>query len=182
MKRNQALQVIGAQMISAADGSAFTGSVSVRVTIDNGTQGNGAGTIVHKGNGFHAYVPTQAETDGNHIAFTFIGTGAIPATVQVYPTFPQTGDSFARLGAPAGASVSADIATIDAIVDAILVDTGTTLDTKIGSIDALVALIKAKTDSLTFTVAGRVDSNVRNVNNVSVAGAGTEGNPWGPAA
>ncbi len=30
----------------------------------------------------------------------------------------QTGDSFARLGAPAGASVSADIATVDAVADA----------------------------------------------------------------
>lgn len=38
-------------------------------------------------------------------------------------TVPQTGDSYARLGAPAGASVSADIATVDANVDAILVDT-----------------------------------------------------------
>lgn len=35
----------------------------------------------------------------------------------------QTGDSFARLGAPAGASVSADIATVDGNVDSILVDT-----------------------------------------------------------
>ena len=32
----------------------------------------------------------------------------------------QTGDNFARLGAPAGASVSADIATVDTVVDAIL--------------------------------------------------------------
>ena len=37
----------------------------------------------------------------------------------------QTGDSYARLGAPAGASVSADIATVDSNVDAILADTGT---------------------------------------------------------
>ena len=37
----------------------------------------------------------------------------------------QTGDSYARLGAPAGASVSADIATVDGNVDAILLDTGT---------------------------------------------------------
>lgn len=36
---------------------------------------------------------------------------------------PQTGDSYARLGAPAGASVSADIATVDSNVDAILLDT-----------------------------------------------------------
>ncbi|MDH3981287.1 MAG: hypothetical protein OES84_00125 [Kiritimatiellaceae bacterium] len=35
----------------------------------------------------------------------------------------QTGDSFARLGAPVGASISADIQTVDANVDAVLVDT-----------------------------------------------------------
>jgi hypothetical protein len=37
----------------------------------------------------------------------------------------QTGDSFARLGAPAGASVSADIAAVKVDTAAILVDTGT---------------------------------------------------------
>jgi len=31
----------------------------------------------------------------------------------------QTGDSYARLGAPAGASIAADIATVDAVVDAV---------------------------------------------------------------
>lgn len=50
---------------------------------------------------------------------------------------PQSGDSYARIGAPAGASVSADIATIDANVDG----------------------VKTKTDSLTFTVANQVDAN-----------------------
>lgn len=70
----------------------------------------------------------------------------------------QTGDSFARLGAPAGASVSADVAAVKA-------------DT---------AAIKAKTDSLTYTVAGQVDSNVQYVNDTLINGAGTAGNPWGP--
>jgi hypothetical protein len=50
----------------------------------------------------------------------------------------MTGDAFARLGAPAGASVSADVA-------AVKVDT---------------AAIKVQTDKLTFTVANQVDSNV----------------------
>jgi hypothetical protein len=47
----------------------------------------------------------------------------------------QTGDSFARLGAPAGASVSADIATVDTNVDSILVDTGTTLPASISALN-----------------------------------------------
>lgn len=52
----------------------------------------------------------------------------------------QTGDAYARLGAPAGASLAADVA-------AVKVDT---------------AAIKTKTDSLTFTGAGIVDANVVN--------------------
>jgi len=70
------------------------------------------------------------------------GTAADPTDV-VYtvvldmPGVAQTGDAFARLGAPAGASVSADVAAVKS-------DTGS---------------IKTKTDSLTFTVAGVVDAN-----------------------
>ncbi|MDQ5960405.1 MAG: hypothetical protein QG592_1488 [Pseudomonadota bacterium] len=126
MKRNVASQVIGAQMCSATDGSAFTSAVTVYVTGDGGTQAAGSvgsGACTHEGNGFHTYAPAQAETDYAHVAFTFTGTGAIPATVQVYPSFPQTGDTFARLGAPAGASVSADVAAVKAETALIVADT-----------------------------------------------------------
>lgn len=152
MKKNVASQVIGAQMVSASDGSAFTGTVSVAVTVDGGTQSAGGGTVTHEGNGFHSYTPTQAETNGDHIAFTFTGTGAVPVTIQVYTGFPQTGDSFARLGAPAGASIAADIATratqasVDAVDD---------------FVDTEVAAIKAKTDQLTFTTPNKVDSTIQ---------------------
>lgn len=84
MRKNVAGQVIGAQMVSAANGAAFVGAVSVLVTGDGGTQAPGGGTVTHEGNGFHSYVPTQAETNFAHIAFTFTGTGAVPATIQVY--------------------------------------------------------------------------------------------------
>jgi hypothetical protein len=137
MKKNVAGQSIGAQMITAADGSAFTGSVTVYVTGDAGTQAAGSvgsGACTHEGNGYHTYAPSQGETNYDLIAFTFTGTGAIPVTVQVFTAFPQTGDSYARLGAPAGASVSADIASVKSDSAAILVDTGTTLDGKIDSI------------------------------------------------
>jgi hypothetical protein len=43
-----------------------------------------------------------------------------------------------------------------------------------------ITAIKAKTDSLTFTVAGQVDANIQSVNDVTVNGVGTAGNPWGP--
>lgn len=98
MKRNIASQSIGAQMVTAADGTAFTSAVTVRVTGDNGSQALGAnssplGLCVHEGNGYHSYTPTQAETNYSHIAFTFTGSGAIPATVQVFTNFPQTADA-----------------------------------------------------------------------------------------
>lgn len=126
MKKNTASQVIGAQMVSATDGSAFTGSVTCYVTGDGGTQAVGSvgsGACTHEGNGYHTYAPAQAETNYDHVAFTFTGSGAVPATVQVYTTFPQTGDNFARLGAPAGASVSADVAAVKSQTAAIETDT-----------------------------------------------------------
>lgn len=115
MKKNVASQIIGAQMISAVDGSEFTGSVTVYVTGDGGTQAIGSvgsGACAHEGHGYHTYTPAQTETNYDLVAFTFVGTGAVAATVQVYTTFPQTGDSYGRIGAPAGASMAADVLSI----------------------------------------------------------------------
>jgi hypothetical protein len=150
MKKNIASQSIGVQMITAADGTVFTGAVAVAVTVDNGTQATGTATApVHEGNGYHSYRPSQAETNGDHVAFTFTGTGAIAATVQVFTQFPQTGDNFARLGAPAGASVSADVAAVKADSAAVLVDTGTTLP---GTLAGLA------TQASVDTIDGNVDA------------------------
>lgn len=67
----------------------------------------------------------------------YAGTGnVIPTVTTLTGHTPQTGDAFARLGAPAGASVSADVAAIKSDSAAILVDTGTTLD---GKVDAILA-------------------------------------------
>lgn len=63
----------------------------------------------------------------------------------------QTGDAFLRLGAPAGASVSVDIAAVKVDTAAILVDTGTTLDVRIpaalvgGRMDASVGAMALNT-------------------------------------
>lgn len=116
MKKNVASQSIGAQIITAADGTAFTGTVSVFVTIDNGTQAAGVGAApTHEGNGYHSYTPTPGETNGDHVAFTFTGAGAIPVTVQVFTNFPQTQDH------------TAPISTIDTTIDSIKVDTAAIL-------------------------------------------------------
>jgi len=62
----------------------------------------------------------------------------------------QTGDSYARLGAPAGESVSADVAAVKAETATIVADTNE-LQTDLtngGRLDLLVDAIKAKTDNL----------------------------------
>jgi len=116
MIKNTASQAIGCQMITAADGSAFTGSVTVYVCGDAGSQALGSvgsGVCTHEGNGYHTYAPAQAETNYNLIAFTFIGSGAIPATVQVFTIDArQTGDSFARIGSTGSGLTSLATAAI----------------------------------------------------------------------
>lgn len=89
MRKNISGQKIGAQMIDASTGAAFTSSVTVYVTGDAGTQAAGSvgsGACTHEGNGYHTYAPAQAETNYDLVAFTFVGTGAVPQTVQVYTT------------------------------------------------------------------------------------------------
>ena len=100
MKKNVGSQQIGAQIITAADGTAFTGTVTVRRTIDGGVQALGdtaSGVCTHEGNGYHSYVVAATDCNGDHIAFTFTGTAAIPATLQVFTTFPQTVDNDTKL-------------------------------------------------------------------------------------
>lgn len=115
----------------------------------------------------------------------YAGTNNVIPLVTTVTTLtghtPQTGDTFARLGAPAGASVSADVAAIKSDTAATLVDTNE-LQTDItngGRVDLLIDAIKAKTDSLTFTKAGEVDANIQSINGTTVNGDGS-GTPWGP--
>lgn len=95
MKKNVSGQIVGCQGITASNGTAFTGAVTVYVTGNGGTQAVGsvgAGACAHEGNGFHTYAPAQAETNYDHVAFTFIGTGMVPVTVQIF-----TSDDVSRI-------------------------------------------------------------------------------------
>lgn len=121
MKKNVAGQSIGAQMVTISDGSDFTGTVTAEVTIDNGTKTTGGGSVTHEGEGYHSYAPTQAETNGDHIAFSFAGTGALTQTIQVYTTFPQTVDNDVAISA-----LNDFDPTSDAVANVTLVATTTT--------------------------------------------------------
>jgi hypothetical protein len=174
MKKNVASQVVGAQMVAAADGSAFTSAVTVSVTGDGGTQATGSvgsGACTHEGNGFHTYVPAQAETNYDHVAFTFTGTGAVPATVQIYTSFPQTGDSFARIGSTGSGLTSlatqASVDTVDTGVDAVKVKTDFLPSATAGSAGGVfIAGTNAATTvttALTTTFTGNLTGSVASV-------------------
>src|SRR5262245_42249521 len=103
-------------MVNATTGAAYVGTVTVYITIDAGTQAIGSvgsGICTAEGNGYFTYRPAQAETNGNLIAFTFIGSGAIPVTVQVATVSAQ------QQTALAGASGVGSILVSDLITAAL---------------------------------------------------------------
>ena len=94
----------------------------------------------------------------------------------------MTGDAFARLGAPAGASIAADLVTIAAFLDteiaAILTDTGTTLDAALAAVAAEVSAILADTgtDGVVVNAAGlATDAVTEIVNAIKAAVIESEG-------
>jgi len=126
-------------VVQISDGAVQTSGVSVRVRPQGGAGAAGGGTVAYD-EGVVLYTPTQAETNHASFAVIAFKTGCIPAAVTVVTTdsatpgtvrlapvthtsaviptvttltghTAQTGDAFARLGAPVGASISADIAT-----------------------------------------------------------------------
>lgn len=110
MIKNLAGQSIGAQMIDATTGGAFVGTVTVYVTGDAGAQAIGSvgsGICTAEGNGYYTYLPALAETNYDLIAFTFIGSGAIPATIQVATLAQSQQTAIAAVSTPASITVRA---------------------------------------------------------------------------
>ena len=148
MQKNVAGQRIGVQMVSASDGTAFTGSVTVYVTGDAGSQAIGSvgsGVCTHEGNGYHSYAPAQAETNFDLIAFTFVGSGAVPVTVQVYTAInPVTAVPTAEANATAVRSeLTTELGRIDVATSTRLASASYTAPD-----NASIASIKASTDNL----------------------------------
>lgn len=140
--------------------------------------------------------------DANMVKSGPSGSGTAQTAKDLGASTTQTGDSYARLGAPAGASVSADVAAIKGDTGTILTDVNTgagAIYSRLGapagaSMAADIAAVKSdtgttltdaiaiktQTDKLTFTHAGVLDANVHYVNDVKVNGNGQAGTEWGP--
>lgn len=102
MIKNASGQHVAFQAISVSTGAAVTsGTPTVYYTLDGGTQAECAATAVHEGNGCWTVDLAQAETNGSHIAYTFVLAGAVTQTVNLY-----------TLTAAAGSGAGADNVTI----------------------------------------------------------------------
>ena len=162
MRKNTTGQYVAFQAISKTDGSdVITGTPVVYYTIDGGTQAQTTATAVHEGNGQWSVALSQAETNGDHIVFSFVLTGAVTQTVNVYTldadltnldvavstrsifdatTDTVTTDAASRTASQADVSslaTAAALATVDANIDSILLDTGTDIPASIAALNDL---------------------------------------------
>jgi len=163
--KNTASQVVTFCLVNATTGAALTGAtVTTKVALD-GTQAAGGGTVTELGSGQYKYVPSQAETNGASVGILFTATNAVPVNLQI---FTDTGDAYARLGAPAGASVSADVAAVKADTAAVKVKTdylpsataGAAGGVFIAGANAATSITGALTANITGSMSGNVEGNV----------------------
>jgi hypothetical protein len=96
--------------------------------------------------------------------FSVMGVMPLQPTITGSQEVVQTGDSFARLGAPAGASVSADLVVIDNFVDDIEARLGTPSNLGSGA-----------------TVAANLVDIEGQTDDIGTAGAGLTAVPWNAA-
>jgi hypothetical protein len=109
MRKNVGSQVVSAHLVATADGSDVTsGTTTVYVCGDGGTQASG-GTATHEGNGSWSFLPSQANTNYDHVVFTFVNASAISVDIQLYPVSYNPGDSV-RLGLTALPNAAAEAA------------------------------------------------------------------------
>lgn len=167
MKKNVSSQFIGAQMTYSASGTPIvaSGAVLTYVRADALPMQLGAvnsGICIPNSYGLHHYIPAQSETNYDWLAFTFVASGGLNVTNQLYTDFPQSGDAFsaamsaqtginslyARVGenaanAPLAGYVNSTAAQVNSNTSAI-----GSLSTKVGSGFIDVRSIGIQVDSL----------------------------------
>src|SRR5690242_14412774 len=86
-RKNTAGQHVSFQGVDATTGGAKSGVTwTVRRCLD-GTWAAATGTVTEDGTtGRYTFAPSQADTNGNNVAFGFDGTGAVPQTVNIVTT------------------------------------------------------------------------------------------------
>lgn len=179
-------QSVTIKIIDSADGTPETGVVfntsgidieywrhgpNAVVDITEATQtvsgAHADGGFVHVGHGVYRLdLPDAAVAAGVtavEVQGTVTGMIVLGGTVVLSTDTPQTGDSFARLGAPAGASVSADVLAIDNFVDDLESRLGTPSNLGTGATLAANAVdIEGQTDDIGVAGAGLTNIDLPN--------------------
>ena len=87
--KNYANQHVPCQMNSRSDGAPITSGVSIAVKVDSSAPGAGGGTLTHIADGYWDYIPTQAETNGDVLAFSFTYATGINQVVGIITREPN---------------------------------------------------------------------------------------------
>lgn len=200
MKKNVAGQCISAHILDL-EGAPFSGTVTVYVTGDNGSQVIGttaSGVAVSKGNGLYTYSPSAAETNFNHVIFTFVGTGAVSQSPQTYPV-NNTLHGIHAIGTLTGthSATTADLganAPSTNITSMVLYIPSRGFIRVIDNYDSGTGIVTFDSTDATLTNGDEwilfatppnssvslVPANVVEVNGTGITGSGSEIDPWGP--
>lgn len=185
----QVVAAVTAANLTQVNGAAQTATLdtikaeTVLIVADTGElQTNQGNWLTATGFGTSAELAKVPKSDSN-VTWNATALASINAEVD-------TALNTAIPGSPVADSINERIVAIDtagtpptasAIADAVWDEVVTTgaHDTATFAGKQLLT-IKTQTDKLAFTVANKVDANIKSVNDVTVDGAGTTGDPWGP--
>lgn len=169
--------VVGSFSIEARPALIVTGTIT---TVTGNVNGNVVGNVLGNVNGSVTSVASPVTVGTNNDK-----TGYSLSSPQFYDRIGNTTGTVTNVlnvvnpvNLVTGTYIS-NLANLDAAVSTRA--SQASLDTLDDYVDTEVAAIKAKTDQLTFTKANELDANVQSVNDKSVTGDGSAGNPWGPA-
>lgn len=145
------------------------GGTEVSVSCNEGAETTATNDFVDEGT-FYSIALTATEMQCERIAVVVAATTTEVFFIQTIdngsamtPTIVQTGDSFARLGAPAGASVSADILVVDNFVDDLESRLGTPSNLGGGAtVAANLSDIEGQTDDIGVAGAGLTNIDLPN--------------------
>lgn len=137
------------------------GGTEVSLSCNEGVETTATNDFVDEGT-FYSIALTSGETSCERVAVVVAATTTevffiqtVDNTSAMIPTIVQTGDSYARLGAPAGASVSADIVVLDNFVDDLESRVGTPSNLGGGAtVAANLSDIEGQTDDIGAAGAG----------------------------
>jgi hypothetical protein len=181
-RKNVASQVVAAQLLSASGENVTSGTTTVYYLGDAATQTAASATATHEGNGCWSFGPSQAETNFDHVAYTFTNTNSISVTVQAWPVSFDPTDAV-RAGLTALPNANADAAGGLVISDAGGLDIDA-MDSNVSDILTDTAEIGAAGAGLTaipWNAAwdAEVESEVTDV--VGANGASLSAIPWNAA-